>query len=307
MNTKAFMISATLVLLASVLLSMQNQVQAESFTATWAGYEFCGVDSFYNETVVAYKSSSTAVLYVSVIHNYSTYTGMPINVSAVGISLNWGDMFNSTQANQTNTVALDWEESRIFTITFKVASTVNASNLFMWDYEVYLEHTDGNGTVVDRDVKTRRELELPYFAVYSAEQAKSKQIAETINGIKKELGSTAEWNSTRAEVLWKRAMNTTNVAEYFYELGEFFDAYVNYESALGLIDKAFSAEENRGTALEDAKVDALDAQVKETEAWANFANGLSNLWTLVGVALVLFALGYIIRGLAELRRTPVPS
>ena len=304
MRTKALAVTASLLLSAFVSFSMLNQVHAQSFklTPTWAGYTFLGVDSFYNETVVAYESGSTAVLYVNVQNNY----GALVNVSAVGISLNWGDTFESTQANETNPVTLKNGESRIFTITFAIPSTVIVSNLFRWDYEIYLEHVNATGVVYPRDVKTRENLGLPYFVVYSAEQAKSKQIAETIDRINRTLGISVEWNSTAAGIFWKKAMNETSVADYYYRLGLFSNAAKHYKKALSLINDAFSAEESKGTALDNAQVNALNAQVKVAEAWANFANGLSNMWTLIGIALVLFALGYIIRGLAILRRTQVP-
>ena len=297
MKTKAFAITATLLLSAFVSLSILNQVQAESFTATWAGYAFRGTDSFYKETVVAYESDSTAVLYVSVTNDY----GAQINVSAAGISLNWGDTFNSTQTNKTNPVALKDGESRIFTITFTVLGTENMSNLFQWDYEIYLEHVDATGDMVEILIETRRDLGLPYFVVYSAEQAKSKQISETIDGI-----TPLEWNSTKAGILWKKAINETSIAEYYYELGEFSHAATHYENALSLIDGAFTAEETKGTRWEEAEIMLLEAQVKWYEGLSNFYNGLTNMWTLIGVALVLFALGYIIRGLAMLRKTSVP-
>ncbi len=99
-------------------------------------------------------------------------------------------------------------------------------------------------------------------------------------------------------------MNESNTADYYYALGDFIEARVHYGKALRLIDEAFAHEESKGEALEEAQTNAVDAETKVAEAWANFANGLSNMWTLIGVALVIFALGYIIRGLTALRRTP---
>ena len=305
MKTKALAITATLLLSALVSLSMLNQVQAESFTATWVGHAFHGTDSFYKETVVAYESGSTAVLYVSVTHNYSAFSGKQINVSAVGINPNWGDPINSTQANKTNPVALNYLKSQIFTITFVVLTTANVSNLFRWDYEIYVEHIIATGAVVPLDVKTREECALPYFVVYSAKQADSRRINKTIEEIKTVLGTPVVWNSAKAGILWKRAMNETGVAEYYYESGEFSNSATHYENALSLINDAFTAEEAK-TRGEDAEITLLEAKAKWFEGWSNFFNGLSNMWTLIGVALVLFALGYIIRGLVTLRKKRVP-
>lgn len=298
---------AILFLSVFIWSSMLNQAQADSFTAIWAGYTFYGTDSFYGEKVVAYESGSNAVLYVSVTHNV-TYSGQQLNVSAVGISLNWGDTFNSTQANRTNPVRLKWQESRIFTITFKVPSISNASNLFLWDYKIYMEHVNATGVVEGIETKTRLDFSpaLPFFVIYSSEQTSSRSLATTIDGIKDSLGTPVGWNSSKAKMLWTKALNKTKAAENHYKLGEFSKAATNYEDALSLIDRAFTAEDAKGTSWEDAQIALLQAQVKWYEGWSNFYNGLSNMWTLIGVALVLFALGYIIRGLATLRKTSVP-
>ncbi len=237
---------------------------------------------------------------MSVTHD-GAYSGMELNVSAVGISLNWGDTFNSTQTSKTNAVALKWMESRIFTITFTVPSTANVSNLFRWDYKIYMEHINATGNAYSPDIKTRANLNMYYFVVYSADQAKACHLADTIAGISK-----LSWNSTKAEILYEKAMNETSVAANYYMLGAFSSAVTHYETALNLINQAYTAQEIAGTRWEDAAVTELEARVKYHEGWANFFNGLSNMWTLIGVALVLFAIGYIIRGLAALRTTQVP-
>ena len=300
MKRKAFMITVTLLLSFFVSLSMVNRVQAQliTLTPTWAGYALYDIDDFYGETVVAYESGSTAVLYVNVENGY----GSQINVSVVGIRLNWGDTFNSTQANKTNPVAIKDGKSRIFTVTFVVPSTANVSNLFRWDYKIYMEHVNAIGAIVDTEIVYRTDLtDEPYFVVYSADQAKYRQIKEITDGI-----TEPTWNSSRAEILWKKAENESSIANYYYRLGEFSNAATHYENALSLKNAAFTAEETKGTRRDDAEITLLEAQVKHYEGWANFLNGLSNMWTLFGVALILFALGYIIRGLAMLRRAQIP-
>ncbi len=301
MKRKAFTITATLLLSVFVSLSMTDQVNAQAFDPdpVWAGYLHKGDDDFYGTGVVAYEAGSTAVLYVSV---RNTGLGKQMNVSAVGISLNWGDTFNSTQANKTNLVELKDGEYRIFTITFKVPSVANVSNLFRWDYTIYLEHLNASDAAYPRYNRTRSELDLPYFVVYSADQAKCRQMATTIS----QVTDLYPWNSTKAKILWAKHENETKVAKSYYDSGDFSNAATHYENALSLIDGAFTAEETKGTRWEDAQIMLLEAQVKWYEGLSNFYNGLSNMWTLIGVALVLFALGYILRGLAMLRRASVP-
>jgi tetratricopeptide (TPR) repeat protein len=301
MKSHASALIIALLILVLISSSAVIQARAESFEATWTGYIFFDDDTFYKETVVAYEAGSTAVLYVSLTHDNTSYAGKQLNVSAVGVSFNWGDTFNSTQANKTSPVTLKWKETRIFTITFEVPSVKNVSNLFRWDYKIFIEHVNATGAVVDTEIKTREDLKLPYFVVYSSDQARYRRIANTISGI-----SPLKWNSTKAKILWARANNETNVAKSYYTLGEFSKAAAHYENALDLINQAFKAEESTGTRWEDAQIALLEAQAKQLGGWTNFLNGLSNMWTLIGIALVLFALGYIIRGFGALRRATAP-
>ncbi len=298
MKRKVFTIIATLLLSVFASFSMLNPVHSQSLSsATWTEYKFSGDDSFYGTEVVAYESGSNAVLYVNVYNDY----GAVINVSSVGISLTWGDTFNSTQATKTSPIVLKKEEYHVFTVTFTVPSTSNVTNFIAWDYTIHVEHVNATGDVVDTKTRTRGNFGLPHFAVYSADQATSRGIAAVIATI-----PTMTWESASAGILSKKALNETSVAEYYYMLGQFSDAASHYERALSLIDQAFAAEESRATRMEEAEITLVEAEVKFYEGLGNFYNGLSNMWTLIGVALVLFALGYIIRGLAALRRAQVP-
>jgi hypothetical protein len=300
----AFML---LLLTSSASSIITVPVRGESIEAmtSWVNYAFKGTDAFYDKDVVAYETGSTAILAVSVKNDF----GARINVSVVGISFDWQKpeegWYNSTQASKQNPVALEHGETLYFTVNFTVPS-IEVTQKVPHDYLIYVEHIDANGNLVERWNATRKDLfgaEKQYFVVYSTDQAKSKQMDQIIAGIE---ASPPTWNTTRAKLLWQKAMNESTIADYYYGLGDFTQSVTHYRKALSLIDEAFKAEEARGVASEDADVKLKEANVKATEAWANYANGLSNMWTLIGVALVLFALGYIIRGLAELRRAPVP-
>lgn len=294
----------SLLLTALISSVIMVSVRGESIGAmtSWTNYAFKGTDSFYDKVVVAYEAGSTAILVVSVRNDF----GARINVSVVGISFDWqepeGGWYNSTEASKENPVALEHNETVYFTVNFTVPG-IDVAQTVPHDYTVYVEYVNATGDLVERWNATRTDFEpaLPYFVVYSADQANSMQMDQIIAGIQ-----APTWNTTKAKLLWQRAMNESSTAGYYYDLGDFSQAVVHYGKALSLIDEAFTYEEIKGATLEDALTDNLKAQVKLAEAWANFANGLSNMWTLIGVALVLLALGYILRGLAALRRTPVP-
>jgi len=295
-------------LLLTVLISsvIMVTVQGESIEAmtSWTDYAFKGTDTFYGEDVVAYEAGSTAILAVSVKNDF----GARINVSVVGISFDWpkpeDGWYNSAQASMESPVALEDGEAVYLAVNFTVPS-VDVAQEVLHDYTVYVEHVSATGDLVERWNATRAELfgsNKQYFVVYSANQASSVQMDQIIGGIQ-----APTWNTTKAELIWQRAMNESSTADYYYALGDFSQAVVHYTKTLSLIDEAFTYEETKGEELEEAQIGALEAQVKVAEAWANFANGLSNMWTLIGIALVLFAFGYIIRGLAALRRTTVPQ
>jgi len=303
-----------LLMISSIAVSMMASVKAGSIDSrtNWVGYAFKGTDGFYDKDVVAYKASSLATLAVEVRNTH----GVRINVSAVGVSFDWpkpaAGWYNSTEADKTKPIVLEDNEIRYVIVNFTTPDVTTAS-MVLHDYTVYVEFVEFAGGSLQRWETTRSELfglDKQYFVVYTADQAQAKQMAESIDGIKKSLGwptTSITWTSTKAGLLWKRAMNETTVAEYYYNLGGFTDSKSHYSAALSLIIQAFDAEQSRGVRLEDAELKSAEAEAKYFDALANFYNGISNMWTLFGVALVLFAIGYIIRGFAVLRKTAAPT
>jgi len=295
-----------------IALSLTISVRAaiEEDWTTWVNYTFKGTDEFYDKDIVAYRVGSNATLAVAVKNHLDKW----INVTVVGISFDWQKpavgWYNSTQASTSTPVRLRSGETRYFIINFTVPEMTTAYSV-VHDYTVYVEGVDelGNSLTGAAWAKTREDLfgaNKQYFVVYSADQAQAMQSAQTIDGITTALGIPVEWSSAKAGLLWKKAMNETSVAEFHYSQGDFENANTHYSLALTLIDLAFDAEETRGVKLEDAEIKAAEAEAKYFDALANFYNGFSNMGTLLGVALVLFAIGYIIRGFATLRK-PVAS
>jgi len=303
-----------LLLTTSIALSVAIQVQASSIDenwTTWVNYAFKGTDSFYSKDVVAYKVGSTATLAVAVINDFAPPSW--INVTVVGVSFDWqkpaAGWYNSTQASSSSPVRLEIGETRYFIVNFTVPDLTTAY-MVVHDYKVYAEGVNKDGTSFQW-TKTRAELfgaGHQYFVVYSADQAQARKSAQTIEVLVTSLGGpSVTWSSAKAGLLWKKAMNQTSIAAFYYGQGDFTNAEKYYSAALVLIDLTFEAEETRGVRLEDANIKLAEGQAKFYDAQANFYNGFSNMWTLFGVALVLFAIGYIIRGFAILRKPAVPT
>jgi len=307
---KQFIAMVAMLLTASIALSVVVSVRAESIEkdwTTWVNYVFKGTDEFYDKDVVAYKAGSTATLAVGV----KNHLGLWINITVVGVSFDWQKpatgWYNSTQASKSNPVRMKNGETRYFIVSFTVPELTTVYAV-VHDYTVYVEGVDefGNPLTGPDWTKTRATLfgaDKQYFVVYSVDQSQAKQSAQTINGIKTSLGIPVVWSSAKAGLLWKRAMNETSMADYYYNLGDFASAESHYSAALSLITQAFDAEQSRGVRLEDAEIKKAESEAKYFDALANLYNGFSSMWTLIGVALVLFAIGYIIRGFATLRKT----
>lgn len=297
MKTKLLILTS---LVALTLLSalMTKPTQALISSPKWLGDVYADYDSFHRANVIAYEYNATATLDVTVSNNY--VAGKPANISAVKVGFDWGQNYTSAQTSLNDPFVIPWMESRVITITFKVPSQSEVSNRYMYSYRIYLEHinsTTGPTEIIGSDTLFGGNN----FVIYSADQLqaqKTKIIAEEAL----DMASPTDFNSTKAQLLWMKAENETFVAGMFYSRGDFTEANNLYQNALSLIDQAFNAEEAKGGGFDEAQVDVLKAQAKSIEASANYLNGLSNMWVLIGVAAILFALGYIIRGLGILRR-----
>jgi len=266
----------------------------------WLGYAYSGSDAFYGASVIAYEEKSTATLSVTVNNNY----GKPLNISALSVGLDWGKNYTSTMTTLDNPFVIPMGEKRVIPIIFTVPNLTVVSNKAQYSYTIYLEHV--NSTTGPKKVVSDKQFIGTNFVVYSADQVDSQKNMLIITQMQKSPFVKA-FNSTRARQLWAKAENETFVAGMLYSQGDFEGAKDGYEAALSLMNQALVAEEAKGGGFDDAQVQVLQAQAKSLEASANYFNGLSNMWVLIGVAAVLFAIGYIIRGLGALRKPSVAS
>jgi len=174
--------------------------------------------------------------------------------------------------------------------------------MYLHGYTVYVNHLNATGGPAGTMTKTYTSVRL--FAVYSKDQADAREISKTSSGISKPTGG---FNSTAADLLWAQATNETAIADTLYKQGDFTGAKTHYIKALSYKNQAFDTEKTSTGGVQDAQLALLNAQATSAEATANYLNGLSSMWVLIGVAAVLFAIGYIIRGFGSLRRTTPPA
>jgi len=300
---KPFLIVTTLLLSTLISVSMIAKVGANSIQWwSWRGYVYFGYDSFYGENVVAFKEGSTATLFVSVRNDFAP--DKPINVSAVKVGFDWGTNYTSTQATLPSPVVMQHDEIRVFTVSFTVPNASIVSNLYLHDYKIYVEHvnaTTGAKQIVETWVKYSY-TEPYFFAVYSVDQADAREKSQIISGM-----SMPSFNSTVAKLWWSKATNETTLGGILYSQGDFAGAKEHYGTAISLRNQAISAEETTTGGIQDAELTLIQAQAESFKAQASYLNGLSSMWVLIGVAAVLFAIGYIIRGFAALRKPTPPT
>jgi len=264
-------------------------------SASWLGSFYTwGTDSYYGTSVYGYEENSTATLLVEV----ENHLAQQMNISAVIVGFDWNTNYTTPYTTPT---ALKPGETRFFTVTFKVPLTSTASNLYLHGYTVYVKHVNSTGGLVDTMTHT------PFsrlFAVYSKDQVQARQLSKTIAGI-----SMPWWgfNSTAANLYWAQASNETNVANMMYKQGDFAGAKMHYGSALDYMNQAYAHERISTGGVQDAELGLLKAQEEYFKAQAAYFSGLSSMWILIGVAAVLFAIGYIIRGLGSLRKPSVAT
>lgn len=283
-------------ILASALVI--NSTIANITSRTWLGSTFSwGTDGYYGTTVYGYQQNSEATVWVGVNNNF----GRPINVSRIIVGFDWNINYTNALATPTR---MGTGETRYFTVTFTVPNTTIASNAFLHGYTIYVQHVNATGALVATMSTGTTYTTNPDFAVYSTDQWDAREAAR----LNSQLGEPEEgFNSTSARILWAKAANETTVANTFYALGDFSDAKTHYDTALSLKNQAFTVEQTLTGGIQDAELSLLLGQAHSFEAQANFFNGLYYMWVLIGIALVLFAIGYIIRGFSSYRKPAIST
>jgi tetratricopeptide (TPR) repeat protein len=291
---RIFLSILALLFSALILISAVDQVQAAddlAISRDWIGCAVKGYDPYYDKDVFAYKTGSTAILVVTTTADYR-----PINVSNVIVSFDWGRNYS---VSFDPPIKVPRYESRVFTVTLSVPDTSEASNLFLHSYTIFVEHV--NNTIEPKRVlkdETFRNVYTPDFAVYSTDQAEAQELSQILS----EMPEPSYYYyyyyyySNEARLLCLRADNETAAGNLSYVKGNFLDAKMHYQNALDLIAQAYSA-----AASFASKYDT--AMLRQYESTANVFSGLSTAMTLIGIATLLFGIGYIIKYIGTLRKT----
>jgi len=252
--------------------------------------------------VVIYKDGTTATLVVPVENN--VYMN-GLNVSKVVISFDWGK-------NETLDLSEDIEQVRYGqTHTFKVSFTASASEAISseWahDYDIWVEHVNATAEPT-KTVGSWYHANVELFVVYSGNQADAWELKQMITRIAgNDPFANLDFNSTEAKLAVYKAQNETSNGDALYQRGDFVEAKAHYNAALILYNAAYSAEETLGPKLDDLFIREIESRISNWEASASLAASFSTSSILLGSAVVLFGIGYIIKQLGTLRKPETES
>jgi len=283
----------------ALLALMSIPAYADITGHTWLGTAFSGHDDYYNASVNAYATGSTAVLTVTVQNNRPL--GSNISITRVYVTFDWGSTYASTQMNTTNSILITNGVSRTFYINFTVPDISVASNLYVHAYTIFADYNYKNVTNPSQTISTRYQSTLYQdFAVFSPDQAAAMNLADVIDTFP----TPSTWESAQAQILANEADNETATAFRYYEQGNFAQAKQSFTTALNDLNQAWSAEQSYLTMLQDLDIQRTQAEIGSLNAMTSFFNGLSTMWVLFGIGWVLLGIGYIIKWL---RKRPEPQ
>lgn len=264
-----------LVLFGTLSSIMVVTANASIQNYNWIGAEYGGYDSFYGTQVIAFKTGSSASLSVNVYNDFwpkGAEWYVPISISKVMVTFDWGVSYTSTQVSEVKPVIMSPFEIRTFKIDFIIPNEAVASNLLTHSYTITVEHIGTDTRLLGSWTKSGFN-----FVVYSNNQAAAKDSHQTLMALFNITTSSLSSDSLKQII---KARNQTAIGEKNYSLGNFAQAMEQFEAALNTINKALSMELSD---LEKSKM------------------GFYNSFVIISGALVIIGVGVILIGVGTIR------
>ncbi len=286
----ACMMLSSLILISAVRMPT---AQASINNYNWIGAAVRNsYDTFYGATVTAYEEETSANLVVSV---YNEYSGVPINVSAVKVSFDWGANYTSSECSSDSPFVVSSLQSHVFAINFTVPSASFASNLVVHGYTIYVEHV--NSTSGDKRIVGTWTQSGSGFAVFSSDQKNAYQYRKEVDAYPSTPSGGIPFLTAEARELILRSSVAKSVASDSYLRGDFSTASKYYKDSLDFVQQAYSNETEKWSTFENALADIL--------------KGSGSLLTFQGYAWLLFGIGFLLVSIGVLvylsRKRPEPK
>jgi hypothetical protein len=233
----------------------------------WLAPLFSGFDSYYGTTVLAYEAGATANVLVRVHNDYATSSDIKIK-----ILMDW-----MTSNVTTDDVTVEGGDFYTFTVAVGIASTTDASNLYLHSYTIYYVYTTNTDppSIIDLVYTTGDN-----FAVYSPDQADVTDITRQLNA----MGSySGIYVTAAARELLLNAGTERSLGAQAYENGEFATSLTHYQNALNDTQTGISTDIAKMTLYEDTIAGLLDS--------------MKGSMSMMGYGSLLFGIGFLFIGI----------
>jgi hypothetical protein len=294
-------------LVATSIMMPINSAHASISNIAWVDPLYKGYDQYYYYPyyyyIVAYLNGTTATMRVAVMNNVdSDY----INVTSVEVVFENG--LNKTLDTTGSPVRVDYQKTQYPEVSF-TADTNELPNEWPHTFIVYVKfvYSDGSSSYFSYSYSSYGYT----FVVYLQDQKEFNDLRQKFWAYEESMDPD-EFTTVKARLLATQAVAEANTGDDYYNIGSWAEGKTHYQTALDLYDQAFSIEEEKGVAMEDAYLNATvteaGAAAKTADAatvQANAAMNQSYGYILLGLGIVLVGIGAIIYGIRKPK--PVPT
>ncbi|MGB9694275.1 MAG: hypothetical protein ACPLYF_05465 [Fervidobacterium sp.] len=270
-----------------ILMPMVNQAHAGVSQIIWSDYAYRGYDNYYYYYIIAYLNGTTAKLKVSVYNN-APWTS--INITAV--SLVFDADYNITLSSVVNLTRY-----KTYYFDFSFTADVNIlSNLWAHTYTIYVDVQNPSGDIYEEYWTYSGDYR---FVVYLPDQKDVIDLSMKYSSYYNNY-PPYDFEAINARLLATQAGVEASLAQNFVNLGSFTEAKAHYQTAISLYEQAFDAEGEKGTAMQDATLNATvteaEAAMKEADAAMLQAQAIMDQ----SYGYILFGLGFILIGIGAI-------
>ncbi len=251
-----------------------------------------------DDGVVVFKDGSAVNLIVPV-NNDGYPNGM--NVSKVVINFDWGQ--NKTLNLLDDIEQIEWQETKLFTVSFTASATEAVSSDWAHEYMIYVEHvnaTTGPVEIVDTWSRSWESFWPSYrFVVFPADQANAHDLSEEYEAYANAYPAW-DFGNTNASQLVGQASIKASLGDMYYSRGDYALAETQYETALELYTKALAAEMEWQTRVEEAELEIALTEAEANMAIADAMLKQADAAVNQSYAWILFGLGFVFIGIAAI-------
>jgi hypothetical protein len=300
-----------LLTLSLILLTMASPARASLIgEPKWVEPAYVGDDYYYDEgRIVGYLTGTYWNFSFSWVNDH----GDPQNISAARMYFDWGK--NYTYSYSTPLMIMPGM-TQTWTVSNMTPPIAEAPELWTHDYYLYLDTV--NSTVAPYGPLSSLSVTHGHnFAVLSADHLACLNIWFRLghfmfDGPMVTMQQTGTMPSiTRVQILMMQASMEFEQGMSIFDAGVFGTAKTHLQSAESLFNDALTAWDERGTAMEDAELNATKAETNYYNAQADATRKLADAsivnaygWLFFGIGWTFIGIGIIVYGLRRPKVAP---